>query len=243
MSTKERNHIVSSMRDGIWHISLERPAKRNAITLPMFAALAESLRLADDRTDVRCILVTGSGDHFSAGHDLADFSGWPQQPHDPAPIFLHAIADVCKPVVIAVHGSATGIAVTWLLHADWVVTSPETVFRLPFIDLGIAPEAASTILLQRAVGLPRAKRLLLGAERFTGAEAGDWGLVAEVVRAEDVIVAAFRRAELFAAKDPFVLRQIKRWLHPADRLHQRIDEEVSVINAAIRRRNGEPQRG
>lgn len=233
----ERDCIVSSVSVGICRITIERPDKRNALTMPMFAALAESLRLADERADVRSILVTGSGNSFCAGHDLAAFGEWPQEPKDPVPTFLHAIANVRKPVVIAAQGSATGIGVTWLLHADWVVTSPETVFRLPFIDLGIAPEAASSVLLKEAVGLARAKKLLLGGEKFTGAEAAEWGLVAEVVAAQEVSATATRRAEFLAAKDAVMLRQIKDWLHPADGFHQRIDEEVNVINAAVLRRN------
>ncbi len=209
----------------------------HSISRVISPALAQSLRSADDRPDVRSILVTGSGPSFCAGHDLAAFDEWPQSPEDPVPAFLHAIADVQKPVVIAVHGSATGIGVTWLLHADWVVTSPETLFRLPFIDLGIAPEAASTLLLKEAIGAARAKRLLLGGEKFTGAQAAEWGLVSELVSASDVANAAARRAEFLAAKDPLMLRQIKNWLQPADRLHPRIDEEVRVINAAVLRRS------
>jgi len=239
MGVDKQQHdlVLSALTGGIWHINVDRQEKRNAITLPMFRALAESLRLADARDDVSCILVTGAGDNFCAGHDLDSFREWPQAPHDPVPTFLHTIADVRKPVVIAVHGSAIGIAVTWLLHADWVVTSADTTFRLPFIDLGIAPEAASTMLLKDAVGLPRAKRLLLGGEKFTGVEAFGWGLVAEVVESEDVTAAGWRRARFLAAKNPLVLRQIKDWLHPAQAFHQRIDEEVAAINAAVLRLN------
>jgi len=192
-------------------------AKKNATRSrsPCSARWPSRLRLADARDDVRSILVTGAGANFCAGHDLDSFSEWPQALLDPVPTFLHTIADVRKPVVIAVHGSAVGIAVTWLLHADWVVTSAATTFRLPFIDLGIAPEAASTILLKGAVGIARARRLLLGGEKFTGAQAFDWGLVAEVVEFEDVVAAGWRRAAFLASKDPLLLRQIKDWLHPA----------------------------
>ncbi|CAN7679842.1 enoyl-CoA hydratase-related protein [Acidovorax sp. LjRoot117] len=228
--------IQCSVQDGVWHLCIARPEKRNALTMPMFAAIAEALKTADERDDVRCMLVTGAGEVFSAGHDLKAFDEWPQQPQDAVPSFLHAIADVRKPVVMAVHGSATGIGVTWLLHADWVVTSSDTVFRLPFIDLGIVPEAASTLLLQQAVGLPRAKRLLLGGEKFTGAEACEWGLVAEVSPAIDVAARAWERAKFLATKDPTILRRIKDWLHPSSEYHQRIDEEVIEINAAIGRR-------
>ncbi|WP_322981460.1 enoyl-CoA hydratase-related protein [Pseudomonas sp. C11] len=228
--------VTCDVLDGILQISFNRPEKRNALTMPMFTAITEALRDADRRDDVRCIVVTGNGSVFCAGHDLKAFEEWPQQPHDPVPTFLHAIADVRKPLVIAAHGSVAGIGVTWLLHADWVVTSAETTFKLPFIELGIAPEAASSQLLQRAVGLPRAKRLLLGGETFTGAEAYQWGLVAELASSDDVSTRAFERARFFASKDPVLLRRIKDWLHPSDEYHQRIDQEVAEINAAIHRK-------
>lgn len=236
MGMDERECIKCNVQDRISHIQIERPHKRNALTMSMFEALTEGLREADRNEAVHCILVTGTGDVFCAGHDLKAFDEWPQLPQDPVPTFLHAIADVRKPVVIAAHGSAAGIGVTWLLHADWTVTSADTSFQLPFIDLAIAPEAASTLLLQRAIGLPRAKRLLFGGEKFSGADAYQWGLVSELQEPAEVIARAWQRAKFFASKDPTIVRRIKDWLHPGDAYHQRIDEEVSEINAAVSRR-------
>lgn len=231
------------LHEGIWHIHIDRPRKRNALTMPMFRALARALEAAGQDEAARCILVTGAGDAFCAGHDLEAFDEWPQQPGDAVPDFLHAIADARKPVVIAAHGAAAGIGVTWLLHADWTITSPDTSFRLPFVDLGIAPEAASTLLLQQTVGLQRARRLLLGGERFTGAEAHQWGLVTELEAPGGVIDKAWERARFLASKDPATLRRIKDWLHPADAYHQRIDEEIGAINAAVIRRRDSTQTG
>src|SRR5258706_13798618 len=101
---QKRDLVLSTLTDGIWHINVNREEKRNAITIPMFSALAESLRLADARDDVKSILVTGAGANFCAGHDLDSFGEWPQAPHDPVPQFLHTISDVRKPVGIAGHG-------------------------------------------------------------------------------------------------------------------------------------------
>ena len=233
--------VGCELRDGIWHIRINRPRKRNALTMPMFEALAQGLEAAGQSEEARCILVTGTGDAFCAGHDLEAFDEWPQQPGDAVPRFLHAIADVRKPVVIAAHGAAAGIGVTWLLHADWTVTSPDTNFRLPFVDLGIVPEAASTLLLQQAVGLPRARRLLLGGEKFTGADAYQWGLVTELEAPAGVIDKAWERAGFLASKDPATVRRIKDWLHPRDAYHQRIDDEIREINAAVVRRRESTQ--
>lgn len=233
---KQIESVTFNVQDGILHICIDRAEKRNALTMPMFTAIADTLQRADRRDDIRCILVTGNGAAFCAGHDLKAFDEWPQQPRDPVPTFLRAIAAVRKPVVIAVHGSAAGIGVTWLLHADWTVTSADTIFKLPFVDLGIAPEAASTLLLKQAVGLPRAKRLLFGGEAFTGAEAYQWGLVAELAAPAEVRARAFERAALLASKEPAILRRIKDWLHPTDAYLERINEEVAEINAAVNRK-------
>jgi enoyl-CoA hydratase/carnithine racemase len=119
------------------------------------------------------------------------------------------------------------------------VASDDAVFRLPFIDLGIVPEAASTQLLQRAIGLPRAKRLLLGGELFNGTDAHAWGLVAEICAAPDIVARSWERARLLASKDPAIVRRIKDWLHPVGEYHQRINEEVVEINAAVARRRSE----
>ncbi|MBY5968372.1 enoyl-CoA hydratase-related protein [Halomonas denitrificans] len=239
----ERSEAIQcSVQDSIMHIRIDRPEKRNAITMPMFTSLTAALKDAEQRDDVLCIVVTGNGESFCAGHDLKAFEEWPQQPEDPVPCFLHAIANVRKPLVIAAHGSAAGIGVTWLLHADWVVTSAETTFKLPFVALGIAPEAASSMLLQRAIGLPRAKRLIFGGEAFTGEEAYQWGLVAELSPPEELQERAFERARDFASKDPIILRRIKDWLHPGDEYHQRIDQEVEEINAAVVRRRASKER-
>jgi enoyl-CoA hydratase/carnithine racemase len=230
--------IVCSFHGGICCVELNRPAKRNALTMPMFSALAESLALAESRTDVKVILVTGAGAVFCAGHDLQAFADWPQSPGDPVPRFLHTIAELRKPMVLAVQGGAAGIGVTWMLHADWVLCSQEAQLRLPFIDLAIAPEAASSVLLARAVGLQRARCLLMGGEAFSGRQAHDWGLVAELAEAGQLRELALERARMLAAKDPMALRQIKDWLHPAGAYRTQIDMELAAINQAVLRSRG-----
>ena len=229
--------IASVFDGGICHIEINRSAKRNALTMPMFVALTESLAVAESRADIRAVLVSSTGPAFCAGHDLEAFSAWPQARRDPVPRFLHAIADMRKPLVLAVQGSAAGIGVTWMLHADWVVCSPTAALRLPFVDLAIAPEAASSVLLARAIGLQRARRLLLGGEPFTGEQAHAWGLVTELAPAHEVCATAQQRAEMLAAKDVRTLRKIKDWLHPAGVYAEQIDAEVAAINEAVFRRN------
>jgi len=184
------------------------------------------------------LLVSGSGVAFCAGHDLEAFAAWPQlRPTDPVPRFLKLIASATKPMVLAVHGAAAGIGVTWMLHADHVVAAPEAKFRLPFVELGISPEAGSTLLLPAVVGLGRARKLLMSATDFSGSEAHAWGLVSELVEASSVQEAAVRAARALAGRDVPVMRRLKAWLSLDDaQVQSRIDEEVAEINAAILRR-------
>lgn len=232
-------HVASQVDDGVLHIEIRRPEKRNALTMPMFSALTASLSRADADPEVRTILVSGAGQTFCAGHDLAAFEQWPQSAQDPVPRFLHAIAAVRKPVVVAVHGAAAGIGVTWLLHADWIVGAPQASLKLPFADLGIAPEAASSLLLARAIGSHRARRLLMGGEAFTAAQAHEWGLVTELAEPDAVLDVARTRARMLAAKDPQTLRTIKGLLHPSGEFDEQIDVEIQAINDAVLRRRSD----
>lgn len=235
--SSDHEHLDSRIDDGIRRVRIERPARRNAITLEMFAALASILRAADADDATHAVLLSGAGDVFTAGHDLDAFAGWPQGDGDPVPAFLHALAGLGKPLVVAVHGAAVGVGATMLLHADWVCCAPDTRLRFPFVDLGIGPEAASSALLARAVGLPRARRLLLGGEAFSGQQAFDWGLVAELADAGRVLDTAAERAAALAAKPAHAFAGTKRLLatEPPG-IGQRIDEEIAFINRSLAQR-------
>lgn len=231
------NEIAATTHGAVRQLRLDRPAKRNALTMPMFDALARALIDAEADPAVRAVLLSGAGKAFCAGHDLEAFAAWPQAPDDPVPRFLHALAALRKPFVVAVQGSAAGIGVTLLLHADWVLAAPGAALRLPFLDIGIVPEAASTLLLAQAVGAQRAKQLLLGGAPFSSEDAHRWGLVTELVDEAGLLDAAQQRAEALAARDPLAVRAVKGWLRPGDdEMRRRIDEEIAAINAAIARR-------
>jgi enoyl-CoA hydratase/carnithine racemase len=164
-------NIGVSREQGVLCLSIDRASKRNAIDLAMFDLLARELVAADRDSSITSVLLCGAGDGFTAGHDLDAFEQWPQASEDPVPRFLQALAALRKPLVIAAHGWAVGIGATAMLHADWVIAAPDTKIRFPFVDMGIAPEAASTLLLARAIGTLRAKQLLLGGEMLTGEQA------------------------------------------------------------------------
>jgi len=227
-------HLESDLDRGIRHLRIARPARKNAVTLSMFAAMADMVRLANDDDATRTVLVSGAGDTFCAGHDLDAFAEWPQHAEDPVPRFMHALADFGKPLVIAVHGAAVGVGATMLLHADWICCTPDARLRFPFVDLGIGPEAGSSALLPRAVGLQRARRLLLGAEAIDGRRAFDWGLVTELCAPDELDSLALDRARALAAKPPDAIAGAKRLLNaPTHDLSQRIDVEVEFINESL----------
>jgi enoyl-CoA hydratase/carnithine racemase len=160
-------------------ITLARPERRNAITVAMYDALAQAIECGADDPAVRAITITDEGQDFAAGNDLADFME--ARPHDMSEIpvwrFLRAIAACETPIVAAVHGNCVGIGTTLLLHCDLVVAEDGARFSLPFVDLALVPEAASSLLLPRLAGRRLAARYLLLAEPFGVDEAIAAGLV------------------------------------------------------------------
>lgn len=167
-------------------ITLGRPDRRNAITVAMYAALADAVERAAGDADVRIISLRGEGEDFTGGNDLADFmQAMPREGEDiPVWRLLRALARNTTPIVAAVQGNAVGIGTTLLLHCDLVIAAADTRFSMPFVDLGLVPEAASSLLLPRLAGRRRAARYLLLAEPFGAEEARELGLVSHVVPKE-----------------------------------------------------------
>lgn len=225
--------IAAEIRSGVLILEIDRAAKRNAIDIPMFDALARQLAGANAATEVGSVLLCGAGDGFTAGHDLQAFDAWPQGPQAPVPRFLHALAALGKPLVVAVQGWAVGIGATSLLHSDWVVAAPGATLRFPFIDLGIAPEAGSSLLLAQSIGTARARRLLLSGDAFSAEDAYSWGLVAELCPAAALRARAVEQAHRLASKPRAAFGRIKTWLAQEQQVHARIDEEVAFINQAV----------
>jgi enoyl-CoA hydratase/carnithine racemase len=203
--------LRTALDGGVLALTLDRPAKKNALTRAMYAALADALDGAAADDAVRVVLVGGAGGAFTAGNDLGDFLADPPTGADsPVFRFLHALSTFPKPVVAAVEGAAVGVGTTMLLHCDLVYAGRSAAFRLPFADLGLVPEAASSYLLPRAVGPARAAELLLLGEPFGAEAAAAMGLVNAVVA--DPGAHARERAETLAAKPPEALRLTKALL-------------------------------
>lgn len=176
-------HVRIERRAGVLAITLARPERRNAITVAMYAALAEAFESAADDPSVRVITIRGDGQDFAAGNDLADFLNVPPGDRSDIPVWrlLRALARCQIPVVAAVHGNCVGIGTTMLLHCDLVIAEESARFSLPFVDLALVPEAGSTLLLPQLAGRRRSARYLLLGEPFGPEEALAIGIASHVV--------------------------------------------------------------
>jgi enoyl-CoA hydratase/carnithine racemase len=202
-------------RDGaVLAITLARPERRNAITVAMYAALAAAIETAADDTDLRLITIRGEGQDFTAGNDLMDFMQELPRDSEDIPVwrFLRALAHNEVPILAAVQGNAVGIGTTMLLHCDLVIAEATARFSLPFVDLGLVPEAASTLLLPELAGRRLAARYLLLGEPFSAQEAIEAGLVSHVVAQGELGAAFDDIVAKLLAKPPEALRLTQKLL-------------------------------
>ena len=207
------DHVLTTQAAGVLRMQLNRPEKKNAITQAMYAALAQAIEGAETTPAIRVITITGTGDVFTSGNDLKDFLGGRSAGNDnPVMRFLSVLANARKPVIACVNGLAVGIGVTLLLHCDLVYASEDAIFQLPFVNLGVVPEAASSLLLPRMVGHQRAAELLLFGNRFDVRTARDLGLVNAVHPRSLLDGMVEEHAAALALKPPQALRLTKELL-------------------------------
>ena len=197
-------------RDGVRHVVLDRPDKKNALTTAMYAALAEAIASAG-QDDVGALLLSARGETFTAGNDLRDFLEQPPRGED-APVFrfLNGLVTTDVPLIAAVRGAAIGIGTTMLLHCDLVYAAPGATFKLPFVDLGLVPEAGSSVLLARRIGRARAGAALFLGETIGAQQAYDDGLVTTLVDDALLDETAASAARAIAAKPRQAVRETKR---------------------------------
>jgi len=208
-------HIEVERGGGRLSIRMNRPERRNAITVAMYAALADAIEAAASDDEVRLITIEGAGEDFTAGNDLADFlAEMPPPGTTDIPVwrFLRAMARNEVPVLAAVHGNAVGIGTTMLFHCDLVLAEEGSRFVMPFVDLGLVPEAASSLILPRLAGRRRAARYLLLGESFGPEEALEIGLVSHVVPNGQVGAAMASMVEALLAKPAQALQLTQRLL-------------------------------
>jgi len=213
-------HVLVERKDGVLSILLARPERRNAITVAMYSALADAIESAADDRAIRLITIEGQGDDFTAGNDLGDFLKEMPQPGsgEDLPVWrlLRALAKNHVPIVAAVHGNAVGIGTTMLFHCDFVLAEDGCRFVMPFVDLGLVPEAASSLIFPRLAGRRNAARHLLLGEPFGASEARDMGLASHVVPQGQLKSALAGLVGHLLAKPPEALRQTQALLRKED---------------------------
>jgi enoyl-CoA hydratase/carnithine racemase len=207
--------ILTTKADGILTIEFNRPERKNAITSAMYQAVADALVDAESDASVRAILITGKPEIFTAGNDLDDFlknsAPVPGVPADSRPVFqfMRALNGSTKPVVAAVAGAAIGIGSTMLMHCDLVYAADNARFSLPFSQLGLCPEFASSLLLPQLAGYPRAAEKLLLGEAFLAQEAFEMGLVTKVLPSGELLAFARGQAAKLVALPAASIRATK----------------------------------
>ncbi len=228
MSTSTIPEILTHVDAGVMTITLNRLERKNSITSLMYGALADALESANHDAAVRVVVIQGHETIFSAGNDIGDFLNQPPSAPD-APVFrfLRGISSFPKPIVAAVCGPAVGIGTTMLLHCDLVYAGDNAAFSMPFVNLGLCPEAASSFLVAQLMGYHRAAEALLLGEPFMVETALEMGLVNRIVPPAEVNALAQRQALKLAAKPLSSLLETKRLMKKgnAGMVAERITEE------------------
>ncbi len=231
--------ILTDVTDGVMTITFNRPDKKNSITSAMYAAMADALAQARDQDAVRVVVFQGSETMFSAGNDIADFLNKPPSSQDsPVYRFLHGIAAFPKPIVAAVCGPAVGIGTTMLMHCDLVYAGDNAAFSLPFVNLGLCPEAASSLLVPQMLGYHRAAEALLLGEPFMAEAALEVGLVNRIVPPTEARNLAQAQARKLAAKPIGSLVETKRLMKKGQA--QLVLQQMAEEGASFGRMLGEP---
>ncbi|MBR2537174.1 MAG: crotonase/enoyl-CoA hydratase family protein [Hyphomicrobium sp.] len=226
----ERNNRVQTLR-------LSRPEKKNALTRAMYAALCDAIEAGDADTAVAAHVIAGSGGTFTAGNDIGDFlAAGPGAGSKNTEVlrFIRLLPLIKKPVIAAVDGIAIGIGTTLLFHCDLVYATPASTFATPFLDLGLVPEAGSSLLMPRLMGYQRAFEMLLLGDPFSAERAHAAGFVNAIVPADALESTAVKAAQRLAAKPPEALALARRMLRGnASDISQRVDEEAAAFVARL----------
>lgn len=229
--------ILTHTDAGVMTITFNRLDKKNSITSAMYAAMADAVAQAAADASVRVVVFQGHESIFSAGNDIGDFLNQPPTTQDsPVFRFLRGIATFEKPLIAAVAGPAVGIGTTMLFHCDLVYAGDNAAFSMPFVNLGLCPEAASSLLVPRLFGYHRAAEALLLGEPFFAEAAQEVGLVNRVVPPTEVNGLAQAQARKLAAKPLTSLIATKRLMKGGSQQEvlQKMDEEGHSFGRMLR---------
>lgn len=231
--------ILNHHEAGVTTLTLNRLQRKNSLTAAMYADMADALTQAAEDAQVRVVVIQGHETVFSAGNDIGDFLNTPPVSQD-APVFrfLRSISGFPKPLVAAVCGPAVGVGTTMLLHCDLIYAGDNAAFSTPFVNLGLCPEAASSLLMPRLIGYMRAAEALLLGEPFSAESALEWGLVNRIVPPSQAHALAQQQALRLASKPMSSLIETKRLmkLGTQSEVAQRMDQESVIFGRML----GEP---
>ena len=209
-------YIDTLVEERILKIKINRADKKNALDLSMYQSLANAIKRADSDNNIRVTMITGVEDSFCSGNDIQDFlKNPPKDDSSPVLQFVRAMISAEKPIVAAVNGIAIGIGVTMLLHCDLVYASEDARFQMPFVNIGLCPEAGSTCILPLLMGHRKASEMLLLGDMFDVDTAIDVGIVNGKVLASELASVSLQAASRIAAQPPHATRATKGLLRAA----------------------------
>jgi enoyl-CoA hydratase/carnithine racemase len=229
--------ILTERSGNILRIQLNRPSRKNAMTVAMYITLADLLNDAAKDDEIRVVLWHGAGDSFSAGNDIQDFLKNPPGPGEsPQARVIQALINFDKPIVAAVQGAAIGGGTTMLTHCDFVFAGESAKFQMPFVDLALVPEFGSSYSVPARSGYLRAAELILLGSRFDAKRAAELGLVTRVVADQDLLATATDTARKLTEKAPAALQACKRLMRTStrDQLERAVKLENEEFSARVR---------
>ncbi len=233
----DNTDILVHTEAGVSTITINRVDKKNSFTSAMYGAMADALAAAEKAPAVRVLIIQGHEAIFSAGNDIGDFLNSPPAGQD-APVFrfLRGIASFPKPLIAAVCGPAVGVGTTLLFHCDLVYAGDNAAFSMPFVNLGLCPEAASSLLVPQMMGYHRAAEALLLGEPFMAEAALEVGLVNRVVAPAEATTIALATARKLAAKPLSSLVETKRLMKKgnAQQVERQMMEEAESFGRMLR---------
>jgi enoyl-CoA hydratase/carnithine racemase len=230
--------IIVERSDAVQVLRINRPDKKNALTRPMYSALCDAIESGDADPAVAVHVITGTGGMFTAGNDIKDFlaagTGAGGQVHDVLR-FIRLLPRIKKPLIAAVEGIAIGIGTTLLFHCDLVYASPDATFATPFLDLGLVPEAGSSLLMPHMMGYQRSFDMLVMGDTFTAERGLAAGFVNAIVPAAELEIFALKAARRLARKPPEALAIARAMLRDSvDEIAKRVDEEAVAFEQRLK---------
>ncbi len=232
-------HIIVSDAEATRTIVMRRPEKKNALTDEMFRAMSEAIDSAQSNPDIRCLILTGRSGVFTAGHDIGDFvqeatQGDTAKPSNSAR-FLRSLVNNRKPIIAAVDGVAVGVGATMVFHCDYVIAGTTASFSSPYVQYGLVPEGASSLLLPRMAGHQRAFSMLVMGQSISAEEARQAGFVNVVVPPGHAVNEAQKAAREICALPPDAVAISRKLLKlPAEDLLRRMGNEEHLFGERMR---------